>query len=56
MEKMIHLYDVYYVDDVGLGKKNQRNFCQYCFFYNKYITYHYVKSPKVEKSASFQKN
>lgn len=53
---MIQLYDVYYVDDVGLGKKNRRNFCQYYFFYNKYIAYHYVKSPKVEKSASFQKN
>ena len=50
---MIQLYDVYYVDDVGLGKKNRRNSCQYYFFYNKN---NYVKSPKVEKSASFQKN
>ena len=56
MEKMIHLYDVYYVDDVGLGKKIKEIFVNITFFYNKYITYHYVKSPKAEKSASFRKN
>ena len=29
---MIHLYDVYYVDDVGLGKKIKEIFVNIAFF------------------------
>ena len=44
---MIHLYDVYNVDDVGLGKKNQRHFCQYYFFLQQI---YYISLCKISQS------